>query len=996
MERAQAGLDLTDKDALNEYLDSAIAAALLGVPIGTAAELGQRGLNEYKLLDQAGELDKPLFTKADKTPVTQVDVLIDSNPDVVKESTQILKDFGFNPENLKTKQEIVKAASVVLKNRQDLGIIEDKQNTLKRLGYEEKIVDDYIKQKDKNSLVREPIENLIKEVDQNKDLTPQEIKNKIDTLKQSDTSDIKNLDAVIQGIDKQSLDKIQFDTEVGLLLRRQVPVKPQVSTKTAQSTTTTDKKTLSIDPEVVKKRLAENIKNKGLYEAEFDLNKSLQEGSDIGEAIATKNFQRSLDVTLQDFADNEKSVIDSKPLRDYVDETIPENARKILETGKSPQKKSPADFYQTFKPTIDKIEPVANSFTFEPQVPELLNSLVKEGTKKEIGTAKGIKKFKPTDKSEQGTTFKEKIDSNPFVKVQSAIFVNSAIKGLKNLTPSELVESFHFAFENGQGIITQRDKDFIKRTKQDILNNFGKNHEIPSVTLEYFDTPSGVKEILGNIYSDYIKDSKTSLKGYDPQLKAIMRKVKSFSDNLNKDLKKKGLFDIQQIAPGLDAQMTQGLFSIQEQRFNQQANEAALLVRNKDMTELVENPFTEFAKELKDQFESVEREATPWNNIKFAVGNKYIALAGVVVRAARNNPVMAKLVSFLDLRDESSSRIQSKLEVEGIGRIKEISAQSPTKARQTFDWLQKSTQTPDITDKSVTFYTKDGKVFTSNDPVVIEFTKLAKKISDLSLDEIEQAYIKEPLKELGLNETVSEDLLKNTVQLLKARQELLKLDTTKNKDIKKEIDNLSAKQAYIENILKWKERVKNFKSQIYVPRKRIGEYGLTVVDKKTGEQHGFYTLRKGTVGDSMRGFSKADLNQEVARIKQDYKGLGKQFKVLGAEKFSGDRFEYEIDNLDVNTVKPNRLTKNKIIRELNQRGVTSTIEDLADLAQIDGDKEIQEALENILTLKKATNGSYQFLLPSNNYNGASLDIADAYQRHSDGISHYISNRVART
>jgi hypothetical protein len=373
---------------------------------------------------------------------------------------------------------------------------------------------------------------------------------------------------------------------------------------------------------------------------------------------------------------------------------------------------------------------------------------------------------------------------------------------------------------------------------------------------------------------------------------------------------------------------------------------------------------------------------------------------------------MAVLNALWDAKNNKSQEVSSMLNNQGSLDLQKLAVQNPSKATQAMELLLNSTGPKPVIneDGSVTFtvrklvkdkdtgvVSEDYQVVKTQDPDVRLAVENAEKFSQASLKQLEDNFVIRRLKDLGFSGDISRSHLKDTADIIEAERNILQSSKAGNTEVQQRIDDLDQRATILKNIIGWIDRINAFKKGgIYVPRKREGQFGLTVMSKKVGDVNskkwGFYTFGDGQFFDNNRGYSKSQLREQIARIKKDFAGFEDDFFVVGDSDGKGGRINYELKDLDENTVKPKLLSRNRLAQNLDDRTAASTIEDLMELAVIDGDLETRDALQGILDVKRASDQNYQFILPSNDLRGASLDMASVYQRQTNALGNYIANQ----
>jgi len=1042
IERAQAGLPLTDQKAFDEYVDSGLSAMLLGGAAAPFTTFVEHKMGETKRANEKEAAAKVTLTdilkkQADDIPdtVTQPDGItlsykdLEKVPQHVQYADELLSAHGFDTKDFTDNVQKLKAATQIIKNRATSLDVDNKIDTLSKAlgGFKDELV--AFKNEDPNRfLVSKPEELLVRFNEKMRAVNPSEpkisLQDALDKINQNYSDQEHNLkNSVELSRGDPTVDEVvakqQFDENYKIFKEKLSKFDKAVK-KVEKVDNKGVRPTLTVNEAKVRERLLKGVEKTEPQTftdiSSIDLsNPEDVRGIDPTDLLTSRSMLDDMENTLEDFARNEKTLLETKKRLAVEKSTVPITVPEILRNGLNPEtQKSPIDFAYSVTPILDRVQPIADKITVPEATVDYLNNLLKKTNKQQNLVTKGIKTI---------SNFKEMLMSDPITKIKTTIFTHVAAKYATPETVSlnEATEAFHFLWEN-TGLFSNEQKKKILKLRPAILKRFSEIFDVPKeVWSGGLDTPEAFKDLLGNIFNLYRNGDMT---GFPTPLKTMMSDADKYLKNVNKQMRQDKTNNTTTLFPNFDPKDTEGLLTIRDIRTNLQAQQGYEMLRNQSAQSLkyaTDDLQQEVLKEKK------KREGDPTlTRLRDKFMSNLNLYLGILAREANKNPVMARFYALESGKISHFDASYYAMFSNGGKRLHEIMKKNEAAATQAYSTLLR------IQDDTKPQFNMDGSVDLTLRPELpglppkkvkitnkdsVEAIRAWKNLGEVSLKLQEDQMVKQRLTQLGYKSgTMDITTLKQTEDLLQAEEAVLRSKRESKNGLTQEektrLENLAEKRVVLSNIRQWMERIAQYKKGTYVPTYRDGDYGVslyyTPIDKATGQRSkqsvhvGNWMFQAATSPfNTYRGrFNKEEYFNVLSQIQTMLKNHpdAEGFHILGDEigttkvrqKLQGRNILQPLEKL-ADTFNPTLLTKNQLVQELNRRGGVTMLQDLSDLALIEGDQEMANVLENYADTRRALYGGYEFTLPSKRLLGSKENPILALNKFMNGMSAMLAN-----
>lgn len=1010
MTRAAAGLDLTDHKAVNEYIDSAINGSVfvgVGGPItyitthngslhpvspeikaklDKGEQISPEEIVEEQARNTTGTVQLPDQSDPTKTVSLPIDDILKQSPDITDHADAILQGAGLDHTFWKTSEEKAKAASVVLRNTTDSEIMESKFNDLRDAGVDENTIRQYEQDKPKEFNTK-PVEDVYGEIkgvspeDALKALEPVKTKNntiqtQAMTLAHSDVLPLDTTDADTNSI-TTTLDTANATRNLTDEFLKRSPKKINVNATTDTSIPEwlTKKsaegvsRTLQIKQKDVKSTLANNVAKEGYLQpftpeenakADFvqnadltgNIHNEILNGADPNEMLHAEQIIQpsddNLNKTFNGFAQNEADLMNFKKTSDQIKEaTAPQ------------EQQAPIAPVRPETTILDRVKPLADKIDVLPATVPFIDNVVKNVTRTLNSRARGVGIDKVSNR----------IMNDPIYKVQYANFVNSIMKEHVNVTPSESVEQFYHMFDH-TNVLTADEKRKLNRVFPDTLKAVHGFFGVDKPTPETIVGPEARKEMLANIYDQYVREGdKDVLKGIPQDTKDAIRKMGTFRERMAREIKRQKIISPDQLFAGLDA----GLDQVRQERLKNVANEAAANGVYKDFLDsaaLAQDEALNSAIDIQtnsgaNKYNRAIGLWTGWKSSLQSLATKY--------------PVAAEVIRVIDFRDQLRTMRQSELRKTNYKMADLEKSMYPGFMQQITERIHRLEEVNGSYDLSqpgiITLLDENGKPTSRiRNEKAYEGYQLADELKQNSLS-MEEASYRANLKYFGIKDpnTSVDDLLR-TVALAEGQNNLNKLTNGgESAEVGTRIETLK-------KVAKELKTIEQLKTKAFYPRTRSGSLGLAVYDSSKKLVH----------------FEQFNENSRIAMKREANKGEIKHATDLIKAKFDDSHRVYGFDGKEYKPselnekVAPINLTRNSELRRHNVNSLVSAFDLLEDMGGLTKDSERLERLRDTLELR--AQGNFSYFGDRRFIGGYEADPLRAAEMFSQRFSNHVTSR----
>jgi len=773
LERSAANLEVnpfTSEEAANEYLDSAIAAAVQGGGFGSASGL-YSGLSG---------IPKGLPEKAKKglEEVIREDVLKEQAPkssiiDTPEAADAVLRNNGFSPDAFKAEEKI-KAANVMLDRVEN-----------NRLGYQslfsgvaKENLQAHMQMNLKNSSgltptapLRVKIQNKtpIGDVDLNKVQTDAATKSLAEIIAPQSpfiAKPVKPFKVEIQSLPLESTGEALAVTAQAQVKQRQnkytpaqAPNEPSISELPgfiAEDMKVQNKKFKDLLT-YTKPQLIEIARSKGVPESEISDTKSnvTRTKEDIAGAIMRKSYTEPVPLVKADTPVQPKT-----PVAPEVE--INNNASKLKV--KADKRKSQQAVQMQVQETIRSLNRIkADNVSFN--VPETLDQ-----------------------------------NGNPVAPVETVQEANLMSAALNFNDPSNfinletpLLEAWNYLADKGSF-----DAEAVDQSIPLVVKASG---DLKNTLKAWAKTPEGRREIIANKFAEYAEAKRKGVK-----LPYVPKKLKR---EFNKALKT--LKDVQRKMKLQGLQSLEDLFDTADQSAKQAAADGVKAIREARLQKFSDQLQEGHWKDQDDAFEQFAKDRFDEEKASNKDLGLYQRFLSSFAHLASVNPVAGVVFAIKRTQEDMQSNLMTKYREMGERYFSEREAQVRVKAGSVIDHLRMTGQNFSYDQDGSLVFERDGQI------VAIKDKRMLGVIQDLD------RYLKEPLNDA---EMMSRAALEKLIPgAIKMSPQAIQKEAFKMLDN----DQMSAKDRdFIQDQVQNLEDIERMRSKAFVPHMRFGTYGFTV------------------------------------------------------------------------------------------------------------------------------------------------------------------------
>jgi hypothetical protein len=536
---------------------------------------------------------------------------------------------------------------------------------------------------------------------------------------------------------------------------------------------------------------------------------------------------------------------------------------------------------------------------------------------------------------------------DPVKGVQTANYLLSAVKPLKDVSVPELTESYYYLRQNG--FINKDDIKTIQSNYKSLLKYLKKQNFItnPNDLQQFLDTQFGEIELEATAFAYFLQD-----KNYSSNLgpiKTVFTKLEKAFQETGKELRKNGVESVDSLFStlpdsGITAEQAiyESLVEIAADRYAKMASEARVASALETVTATDPNINLEDLKKLRNN--SLGKGAMILSNIpqKAFLADKipgFEPVFSTYLRKSQDNEVLAKEFNreYADI-------------------LKQYTTQQSAAALDALDHLRTSDQPITIFNDQA-YYKKEGK----NVRLTLEVTQALKEFDSLfkNVGRIYSGFLKDRLKPLGIQGEVTAQKIDERVADLKQEKAVEGISENDSTAIGESIKILETAKESLDNL----NSLLN-SNKPYIPHMRFGKFGISVKDRETGETLGLFTIEQG-----LNDKPKPD---QLKKVKEEVNA-----------KYS-DRSKYKVSDTFL-------MTTNEVFNMLggaNSRLVTTEL--LASLLQ-GVDQDTYKGVMNEIKLKSATSAIQRHFLPNKNIDGYSKDWGRVVPSYLSSMAYHLTN-----